>query len=87
MPATPAIAAVFAAAATATNWTRTNLGPRVAVTHGPYTWTVELPASGRGPARIVGRDGYGGTEHVHIEATRGQTAAVVARARAVLRPD
>lgn len=78
--------AVFAAATTATGWTRTNLGPRAEVRHGGYVWTVELPASGHGPARIVGRHGYGRVEYLDVEATWGQTAAVVDGVMAALRP-
>ena len=78
-------AAVFAAAAIATGWTRTNLGPRTNVTHGTYTWTVQLPAAGQGKARITGRDGYGGAEFTQVEATWGQTAAIVDAAMAALR--
>lgn len=78
--------AVFAAAATPTaTWTRTNLGPRAEITHGGYTWTVELPASGQGRARITGRYGYGGTEHLDIPATWSQTAAIVDTAMVSLR--
>lgn len=58
-------AAVFAAAATAARWTRTNCGDRTEIRRGGYTWTVERPTSG-GPARIIGRHGYGGTEHLDI---------------------
>lgn len=80
-----ATAAVFALAATATHWTTTNLGPRTTITHAGYTWTVELPATGQGNARIVGRDGYGGTELLNIEATPGQTIGIVEAAVSALR--
>jgi hypothetical protein len=65
MDTTPAtITAVFAKAATA-RWTRTNLGDRTEIKHDGYTWTIERPTSG-GPAYIIGRYGWGGTEHLHI---------------------
>jgi hypothetical protein len=73
-------------AAQATSWKRTNLGPRTEVSVGGYHWTVELPASGEGRAYITGREGYGGTEHCHFEATGPETIAIVERARADLRP-
>ena len=57
-------AAVFAAVETA-KWTRTNLGDRTEVAHAGYTWTVERPTFG-GPARIVGREGWGGVEFLDI---------------------
>lgn len=76
-------AAAFAAAADPTaHWTRTNLGPRTEICHHGYTWTVELPASGEGKARITGRYGYGGTERIDIEATWAQTIAIVDQAQA-----
>lgn len=78
-------AAVFTAAAHSTHWTTTNLGPHTEVTHGGYTWTVELPASGEGKARITGRYGYGGTEHLDIEATSLQTIGIVDQAQACRR--
>jgi hypothetical protein len=77
--------AVFAAAATATRWTRTNCGPRTTITHAGYTWTVELPATGEGKARIVGRDGHAGAEHLDVEATWSETIAIVDQAQAGLR--
>lgn len=79
-------AAIFAAAADpAAHWTRTNLGPRTEIHHGCHTYTVELPADGEGQARIVARDGYGGTESLHIEATWPETIAIVDQAQADLR--
>lgn len=78
-------AAVFTAAATATAWTPTNLGPRTQITHDGYTWTVQLPAEGTGLARIVGRDGYGGAEVLDICATPGQTVGIVEAAVSALR--
>lgn len=57
-------AAVFAAAET-TKWTRTNLGDRTEVAHAGYTWAVERPTTA-GPARIVGREGWGGFEFLDI---------------------
>jgi hypothetical protein len=79
-------AAVFAAAAQATAWKSTNLGPRTEITHAGYTWTVQLPAEGHGVARIVGRDGYGGAEVLDIPATPGQTIGIVEAAVSALRP-
>ncbi|MFI2426517.1 hypothetical protein ACH5A7_20875 [Streptomyces sp. NPDC018955] len=78
--------AVFTAATQATAWTSTNLGPRTHVSHDGYTWTVQLPAEGTGPARIVGRDGYGGAEVLDIPATAGQTVGIVEAAVSALRP-
>lgn len=69
--------AVFAAAAQATRWTRTNLGPRTDVQHAGYAWTVQLPAEGTGVARIVGRDGFGGGEFLDVAATPAQTVGIV----------
>lgn len=82
----PSTDAVFAAAADATTWTRTNLGPRTEISHDGYLWTVDLPATGSGPARITGRHGYGGTEHIVVQATPGQTIGIVDAAMASLRP-
>ena len=75
--------AVFTAAAQTATWTRTNLGPRADVRHAGYTWTVELPASGEGVARIVGRDGYGGAEFLDVAATPAQTIPIVEAATAL----
>lgn len=77
---------VFTAAATATHWTSTNLGPRTEIRHAGYTWTVQLPAEGAGPARITGRDGYGGTEFLDVPATAAQTVGIVEAAMSALRP-
>jgi len=79
-------AAVFAAAANATAWKSTNLGPRTEVNHAGYTWTVQLPAEGTGPARITGREGHGGTDFLDITATPGQTVGIVDAAVSALRP-
>lgn len=68
--------AVFAAAAQATRWTRTNLGPRTEVQRDGYAWTVQLPADGLGAARIVGRDGFGGSEFLDVAATPAQTVGI-----------
>lgn len=76
---------VFTAAAQATRWTSTNLGPRTEIAHCGYTWTVELPAEGQGNARITGRYGYGGTELLDIPATPGQTVGIVEAAVSALR--
>jgi hypothetical protein len=76
---------VFAAAAAATRWTSTNLGPRTEVDHAGYTWTVELPAEGQGNARIAGRYGYGGTELLDVQATPGQTIGIVEAAMSAFR--
>lgn len=77
-------AAVFTAAANATRWTSTNLGPRTEITHAGYTWTVELPAEGQGNARIAGRYGYGGTELLDVPATPVQTIGIVEAAVSAL---
>lgn len=60
-------ATVFTAAETA-KWTRTNLGDRTEISHAGYTWTVERPVGG-GTVRIVGREGWGGTELLDITDT------------------
>ncbi|CAM5479608.1 MULTISPECIES: hypothetical protein [Streptomyces] len=79
------ITAVFAAAATATYWTRSNLGltTEVSVEDG-YRYTVRLP-KGSGKAYIAGRDGYGGDEFFDIEATWGETFPIVEAAMAATR--
>lgn len=67
--ATTDTAAVFTAAAAATaRWTRTNCGDRTEVSHGGYRWTVERPTRG-GPARIIGRHSWGGTENLDVPDT------------------
>lgn len=76
---------VFAAAAH-TTWKASNLGPRTEVSHAGYTWTVQLPSSGEGPARITGRDGYGGTEFLDVTASAVQTIPLVDAAQAAMRP-
>jgi hypothetical protein len=76
--------AVFTAAATATRWTSTNLGPRTEINHSGYTWTVELPAEGEGNARISGRYGYGGTELLNVPASPAQTIGIVEAAVSAL---
>jgi hypothetical protein len=78
-------AGVFAAAATAAHWTRTNLGLRTEVRHAGYTWTVQLPSEGDGVARIVGRDGHGGSEFLDVPATPAQTVGIVDAACAATR--
>ncbi|MEW2071802.1 hypothetical protein [Streptomyces sp. NPDC007346] len=78
-------AAVFAAAATATSWTRTHLGAQTEVSHGLYAWTVRLPPE-CGNAYIVGRHGYGGSEDIHAEATPLQTIGIVEAALNAFRP-
>ncbi|MEU1883478.1 hypothetical protein ABZ470_39745 [Streptosporangium sp. NPDC020072] len=60
---------VFALAATRPI-TLTNLGGRIEVSVGGYTYTVEIPDTHR--AFITGRYGWGGTELMHINATLGQ---------------
>ncbi|MFZ3595076.1 hypothetical protein [Streptomyces sp. BH104] len=79
-----AIAEVFTAAGTATAWRHTNIGAIAEVSHGGYTWTVNLPTAGRdgeeeapARARIIGRFGWGGTEGMSVNATWGQTIPIV----------
>ncbi|WP_405961223.1 hypothetical protein OG235_36790 [Streptomyces sp. NBC_00024] len=76
--------AIFAAAATNTYWTSTNLGLTTQVNHDSYTYFVRLP-KGEGKAFIAGRDGYGGDEHLDIDATWAQTAPIVEAAMAATR--
>jgi hypothetical protein len=79
---------VFAAATVHVSWKRTNLGLTTEITHGSYTWTVLLPVTaGSEPAkaRITGRDGFGGSEVLDVEATWGQTMAVTDAAMGALR--
>ncbi|QKW06964.1 hypothetical protein HUT18_11710 [Streptomyces sp. NA04227] len=74
------IAEVLTKAGIATNWTQTNLGALTEVSHGGYSWTVNLPPGEDevpAKARVTGRLGYGGTEHMDAEATWGQTIAIV----------
>lgn len=78
-------AAVFTKASVSTAWARTNLGPFTVVTHGGYTWTVQLPAEGHGVAAITGRQGFGGSELLDIAATAGQTIGIVEAAVSSLR--
>jgi Tfp pilus assembly protein PilV len=86
-------AAVFATAAASTTWTPTNLGLSTEVTHDFYRWTVRIPPAELGTwgeevparARIVGRSGYGGTEHLDVEANWGQTACIVDAAMRAVR--
>jgi hypothetical protein len=89
MDITPATAElVFSIAAARGSWKRTNLGATAEVTYGSYTWTVLVPAaSGSDPvkARIVGRDGFGGSEFLDVEATWGQTMDVTDAAMSALR--
>lgn len=76
--------AIFAAAADSTYWTSTNLGRTTQVKHGSYTYYVRLPKS-EGKAFIAGRDGYGGSEYLDIDATWAQTAPIVEAAMAATR--
>lgn len=83
---TATIPAVFAAAAHATAWTRTNLGKQTEITHEGQTWTVLLPEMTKNEngepeptkARITQYQGRGGdVENVDVEATWGQTMLIV----------
>ncbi|MEU0060521.1 hypothetical protein [Streptomyces sp. NPDC006334] len=79
------ITAVFTAAASSTNWTRTNLGLTTEVnTKDGHQYTVRLP-KGSGKAYIAGRAGYGGTEFLDINATWSQTFPIVEAALAATR--
>jgi hypothetical protein len=79
------ISAVFTAAATATSWKNTNLGPTTEVsTEDGYRYTVRLP-KGSGKAFIAGRDGYGGGEFLDVEATWSQTLPIVEAVMAATR--
>jgi hypothetical protein len=71
--------AVFTAAAASTYWKFVNHSSWITeVSHGGYTWYVELPKSEEPvPAVITGRLGYGGTEFLHQVATWGQTFPIV----------
>ncbi|MEV7681548.1 hypothetical protein AB0O64_23785 [Streptomyces sp. NPDC088341] len=64
---------VFEAARTAT-FRRTNLGLQAEVTDGGHTYYVQ--AGGEFLACIDGRDGYGGTEYVFVNATAEQDRAL-----------
>lgn len=81
-------AAIFAAAARSTAWTRTNLGLTAEVTHAGQTWTVQLPDAGGQAvqARIAGSYGYGGTDVLDVVATWAQTVGVADAAMAAVRP-
>ncbi|MEH0579061.1 MULTISPECIES: hypothetical protein [Streptomyces] len=74
-------AAIFTAATTATNWTNTNLGLTATVSAEGYDYTVRLP-KGSGKAFIAGRDGFGGSEFLEVEATWAQTLEIVEAAMA-----
>lgn len=78
-------AAIFTAAATATNWQRTGLGLSTSVPHGGFDWTVLLPKEGQGRAYIAGSSGRGGDTSEYIEATWGETFAIVDAALAATR--
>jgi hypothetical protein len=75
-----AISAVFTAAASSTYWKFVNHSSWITeVSHGGYTYYVELPKSDTEPvqAEITGRLGYGGTEFLSVAATWGQTFPIV----------
>ncbi|WP_405893771.1 hypothetical protein OG272_15970 [Streptomyces sp. NBC_00104] len=76
--------AIFAAAATNTYWTSTNLGLTTQVNHDGYTYFVRLP-KGSGKASIVGREGFGGSEYVDATATWAQSFPIVEAAMAATR--
>ncbi|WNI20382.1 hypothetical protein [Actinacidiphila sp. ITFR-21] len=74
------ISAVLTAAAASTYWKLVNRSAwTTEVSHGGYTYYVELPKSDDlpGQAAITGRLGYGGTEFLSVTATWGQTFPIV----------
>ncbi|MET7809792.1 hypothetical protein ABZT26_02895 [Streptomyces sp. NPDC005395] len=76
---------VFAKAASADYWIKTNLGLTAYVNEAGYTYTVRLPKEGFGKAFIAGRSGYGGCELFDLEATWAQTLPIVERAQSATR--
>ncbi|WP_228994703.1 hypothetical protein [Streptomyces sp. DH8] len=78
--------AIFEAATQSTYWQRLNIGLRTKVSHGGYTYTVDVP-SGDDPAQalITYREGYGGTEFLSEVATWAQTMLIVDTAMGALR--
>ncbi|MYR55030.1 hypothetical protein GTY54_01800 [Streptomyces sp. SID625] len=74
IPATT-LTALFASAAEATRWHRTNLGLHTEISHAGYDWTVISPDGGR--AYLAGRRGWGGDESLYIEATGVETNRIV----------
>ncbi|MFJ1607008.1 hypothetical protein ACIOHS_27095 [Streptomyces sp. NPDC088253] len=78
-------AAIFTAASTATSWKRTNLGLSVEVPADGFDWTVRLPQEGHGKAYIAGSSGWGGDTAEYIEATWGDTFAIIDAALAATR--
>ncbi|GGQ49867.1 hypothetical protein GCM10010250_21810 [Streptomyces althioticus] len=77
--------AIFAKAAEATSWKRTNLGLTAKVAHDGFDWTVRLPAEGEGRAYISGSSGWGGGTAEYQEATWAETARIVDAAMAATR--
>ncbi|MFJ3249112.1 hypothetical protein [Streptomyces sp. NPDC086782] len=67
---------IFAAAAGATSWKRTNLGLSTRISYRSYTYTVQLP-KGSGRAYISGREGCGGSEVMSVNASWAQTRPIV----------
>ncbi|MGW2951545.1 hypothetical protein [Streptomyces eurythermus] len=78
------VTAIFTAAATATSWTRTNLGLSTRVDHGGFTWTVQLPPES-GKPYISGSSGWGGDTSDYIEATWSETFPIIDAAMAATR--
>ncbi|MFE7214581.1 hypothetical protein ACFU93_32495 [Streptomyces sp. NPDC057611] len=78
------LSAIFSAAATATSWQQTTLGPRATVAHDGQDWTVQLP-KGSGKAYIAGSTGYGGHTPTFVEATWAETFPIVEAAMAAAR--
>lgn len=64
---------IFRLAATKTI-TRTNVGGRVKVDVGHYTYTVEI--SPKYLAQIIYRDGFGGLEHIEVNASPAEDRAL-----------
>ncbi|WTW95428.1 hypothetical protein OG216_19495 [Streptomycetaceae bacterium NBC_01309] len=65
---------VFAAASKSTYWVRVSKNLHTWVKSGSYTWSVVLYPGYQ--ALIDGREGYGGTEFLHVSAEDVQTVAI-----------
>ncbi|MEV6738672.1 hypothetical protein AB0N14_17755 [Streptomyces sp. NPDC051104] len=78
------ITAIFEAATTS-DWRRTGQGLSTEVRVDGFDWTVRLPKEGQGRAFIAGSSGWGGDTAEYIEATWGETFAIVEAAMAATR--